>query len=404
MQTIIILGRQPALGIAELECLYGHKALTPVGESAVLVDRPAQSIPLARLGGSIKVCDYLSSVPSAQWPLIQETLSKITPGLVAKLPDGKIRLGLSTYGLRMTNKTLQVAGLSLKKAIKHSGKSIRVIPNTAPELNTAQVIHNQLTGPTGIEFVIVRSGGRTLIGRTRQVQDIAAYAARDQKRPKRDARIGMLPPKLAQIIVNLAVASAPGGNAAVTDSQASSIVLDPFCGTGVVLQEATLMGYRVAGSDLDERMVSYTDTNLQWLDSQILRRPASRPQFLVTADATNHTWQPAPDFIACETYLGRAFSTEPAPAVLREVMSDVDTIHRKFLQNVARQTPAGFRLCIAVPAWKTKTGFLHLKMLDRLSDLGYNRIDLVHARQPDLLYYRENQIVARELVILQRTS
>ena len=33
---------------------------------------------------------------------------------------------------------------------------------------------------------------------------LMAMLIRDQNRPKRDARVGMLPPKLAQIMINLA--------------------------------------------------------------------------------------------------------------------------------------------------------------------------------------------------------
>ena len=48
----------------------------------------------------------------------------------------------------------------------------------------------------------------------------------------------MLPPKLAQIIVSL------------SGTQPGQTVLDPFCGTGVVLQEALIMGAIVYGFDL----------------------------------------------------------------------------------------------------------------------------------------------------------
>lgn len=88
--------------------------------------------------------------------------------------------------------------------------------------------------------------------------------------------------------------------------------------------------------------------------------------------------------------------------MLAEVMQDVDTIHRKFLKNLATQTPQGFRLCIAVPAWRTKNGFKHLKTLDSLEDLGYTRLSFVHASSQELVYHRENQVVARELIMLIR--
>jgi tRNA G10 N-methylase Trm11 len=123
---------------------------------------------------------------------------------------------------------------------------------------------------------------------------------------------------------------------------------------------------------------------------------------LSVADATNHQWNADFNAIACETYLGRPFSAEPKPEVLDEVMNDVDTIHRKFLQNVARQTDVGFRMCIAVPAWNTTTGFKHLKVLDSLEELGYNRVKFAHVRTRDLIYYRDKQVVGRELVTLIR--
>ena len=113
-------------------------------------------------------------------------------------------------------------------------------------------------------------------------------------------------------------------------------------------------------------------------------------------------WEPKPSAIAGETYLGRPFSSLPDRETLSGVMQDVNLIHKRFLQNVVRQTQSGFNLCIAIPAWKTPEGFKHLKLLDSLEELGYTRRSFVHADNEDLLYYREGQIVARELVVLIR--
>jgi tRNA G10 N-methylase Trm11 len=268
------------------------------------------------------------------------------------------------------------------------GRSARVVPNKTPELSSAQVLHNKLTGERGWELLLIKDGQKTYVAQTAQIQDIEAYAARDQQRPKRDARVGMLPPKLAQIIINLAA------------SPASRTLLDPFCGTGVILQEALLMGYDVMGTDLDRRMVDYTEANILWL-----RQLYPDMKGLTTihqGDATDYKWPEGIDFIATETYLGRPFSAAPKPEVLMEVMRDVDTIHRKFLQNVSRQTKTGFTMCIAVPAWKTQGGFRRLPTLDRLEELGYTRQSFVHVKTGDLVYHRPEQIVARELVVLQR--
>jgi tRNA G10 N-methylase Trm11 len=201
----------------------------------------------------------------------------------------------------------------------------------------------------------------------------------------------MLPPKLAQTIINLAT-----GNA-----QPAKTVLDPFCGTGVVLQEALLMGYNTYGTDIEPRMIDYTGENLDWLDEQF--DLTGREMRIEDGDATSHTWEPTPDLIACESYLGRPFTSLPAPDVLNKNVSDCNLIIKKFLQNVASQTETGFRMCIAVPAWQIrKNEFKHLPLIDQISDLGYNQVRFERVESRELLYYREDQVVARELLVITR--
>ena len=50
MQSLLILGRQPSLGLAELESLYGASALTTVGNQAVIVDVDPCLLAFDRLG------------------------------------------------------------------------------------------------------------------------------------------------------------------------------------------------------------------------------------------------------------------------------------------------------------------------------------------------------------------
>jgi len=393
MQSLAILGRQPDLGLAELESLLGADLLQAAGDDAVLIDTPPETVPFQRLGGSIKLCKVLTILDTTTWHDVQEFLINKTPEHAALLPEGKLTLGISAHGLKVTTKQLLATGLSIKKAIKASGRPVRLVPNPELVLSSAQVLHNQLTHERGWELVLVGCGTQTILAQTTDVQDINAYAARDHGRPKRDARVGMLPPKLAQIIINLAA------RATKSDQTASVTILDPFCGTGVLLQEAALAGYSTYGTDLEERMIRYSRDNLNWLQD---KQHANYEWFLEVGDATNHTWRQPIDSIATETYLGRPFSALPKPNILQEVMQDVNLIHKKFLQNVAKQTKPGFRMCIAVPAWNTPHGFKHLKVLEILPELGYTRMEFAHARTDKLVYHREDQVVGRELVVLVR--
>lgn len=419
----MILGRQPALGLAELESLYGPTAVTPLGGHAAVVHVDPCLLAFDRLGGSTKFCKLLTTLDTTDWKEIEKFLVQVAPGHSERMPEGKMRLGLSAIGIDISPAKLEATGLSVKKAIKKTGRNVRLVPNKEKELNTAQVIHNQLTGPTGWELVFIRDGNRTVIAQTVKVQDIESYTKRDRERPKRDSKVGMLPPKLAQIIINLAVGPLPEetlqnicdipAGEPVPQKLLGQGILDPFCGTGVVLQEARLMGYSAYGTDIDPRMVQYTQGNMEWLREQY---HTTTNLMVHVGDATSFDWLEAVtqlkinrdieihiDFVACETYLGRPFTAQPSAEILGQTISDCNLIIKKFLRNIHGQLRPGTRLCLAVPAWQVKNGqFKHLPLLDSLEEIGYNRLSFEHVSEADLLYYRKDQIVARELLVLTR--
>jgi tRNA G10 N-methylase Trm11 len=410
MESVMILGRLPALSLAELESLYGADKVQPIGKHAAKVAVDPCLLAFDRLGGSIKFCKLLTVLETTNWKDIEKFLVQVSPGHSQRMPEGKMRLGLSTIGLKVTTGQLEATGLTMKKAIRKTGRNVRLIPNKELELNTAQVIHNQLTGPTGWELVFVADGDKTYVVQTVKVQDIDSYTLRDRSRPKRDARVGMLPPKLAQTIINLAagplpedtlqnICDIPAGEP-VPPKLLNKTVLDPFCGTGVVLQEALLMGYGAYGSDLEKRMVDYSRANLDWLNTKL---PYEATVELEVGDGTTHDWQYQIDFVASESYLGRPFTSTPSSDVLQQTVGECNLIIKKFLQNIHGQLKPGARLCVAIPAWQTrKDTFKHLPLIDQISDLGYNRVEFERVSDSDLLYYREDQVVARQLLVLTR--
>lgn len=431
-KSIVVLGRQPALGLAELESLYGANKVSAIGNGrAAVIDIDPCLLAFDRLGGAMKFCKLLVEQPTTNWKNLEKFLLDVSPAHSQTMPAGKMHLGLSQIGFdkEVSLKKLEATGLNIKKAIRNAtGRTVRLVPNKTAELNTAQVIHNRLTASNGWELVLIKDGDKTVIAQTVKVQDIDAYARRDRERPKRDSKVGMLPPKLAQIIINLAVGQLPEdtlqnicdipAGQPVPRKYFNKTVLDPFCGTGVVLQEALLMGYDTYGTDIDQRMVQYSIANVQDWFIKTLHPDWSVNSTIAKGDATSHTWldsewdeatqdtswHPAKiDFVACETYLGRPFTQKPSPEVLQQTVSECNLIIRKFLQNISSQLHAGVRLCLAVPAWQTAPNrFKHLPLLDSLEEIGYNRVSFEHVRSEQLLYYREDQIVARELLVLTR--
>ncbi len=409
MQSLLVLGRQPELGIAELESIYGASKLVPIGQKAVIVDVDPCLLAFDRLGGSVKFAKVLLELDSGTWKAAEKFLIQATPEHSKMMPPGKMLLGLSAIGFDVSPRQVEATGLSIKKAVRKTGRPVRLVPNKEVELNTAQVLHNKLTGPNGWELLVIKNGPKTVIAQTVKIQDIENYTARDRERPKRDTKVGMLPPKLAQIIINLAageltekeltdICEIPA-NQDIPPPDLGQTVLDPFCGTGVVLQEALLMGYGIYGTDKEPRMTNYSETNISWLHNYYPIGP--KIEKYETADATNHQWTNKFDFVASELYLGRPFTSPSTEEILAQNISDTNLIIKKFLKNIKPQLQTGARLCLAVPAWQAGGNkFKHLPLIDQISDLGYNRISFEHPGSKDLIYFREGQVVARELIVL----
>lgn len=382
---IAILGRQPQLGIAELERVYGGENVSWFSHTTALVG--CDSFSTERFGGTQKAGRVVLQLPRGDF---RQVSMKIVQHYAKKWNEGsgKITLGLSVYGFLVSARDVQKTGLILKQKIKNGERSLRLIPNPEAALNTAVSHHNKLgLSENKVELLVVRAeDGRIVVAESVGAQNITSLARRDQGRPKRDAFVGMLPPKLAQIMINLA--QPPRG----------ARVLDPFCGTGVILQEAALMNHPVYGTDLTEKMIDYTQANLQWLQTSynLTLNPT-----LHQGDAMNTTWHPPIGAVVCESYLGQPFSAPPSPAKLAEVRRNCNHIISTFLKNISSQLQPGTPLCIAIPAWKDTNGtFTHLPLVNEVEQLDYARCTFKNIDPKDLLYYREDQIVARELLVL----
>jgi tRNA (guanine10-N2)-dimethyltransferase len=178
-------------------------------------------------------------------------------------------------------------------------------------------------------------------------------------------------------------------------------VLDPFCGTGVILQEAAILHHAIYGTDLVDKMIAYTKENLEWLASS---HNLSIDATVTVGDAMDTKWKPPIDAVVCESYLGQPFSAPPSPAKLDQVRKNCNHIISTFLQNIGSQLAPGTPLCVAIPAWKDiNGGFTHLPLIDQLTKLGYTRYDFTNIDNKELLYYREDQVVARELLVLVKS-
>lgn len=310
--------------------------------------------------------------------------------------EHKVTLGISAYNLKVSPRDVQKTGLLIKSALKKDGISLRLIPNTEPALSTATSHNNKLgLSQAKVELLIIKTSRQVIIAESLGSQNITAYTKRDHGKPKRDAFVGMLPPKLAQIMLNLAL----GSTSSSPEPKNAPHILDPFCGTGTVLQEALLRGHSVHGSDLNPKMIEYTLKNLDWLQ-KTHREADGTIASIEAADAIDHQWSEGQkiDAVVCETYLGQPFSAPPSPQKLKEVVGNCNHIISQFLKNIRPQLRTSTPLCIAVPAWRNQQNKLtHLPLVSKLASLGYS------LERPSLIYSRPDQVVTREILVLRKT-
>ncbi len=400
---IALLGRQPELSIAELERVFTD--VSWFSPQTALISTPA-TVDIQRLGGTQKVGRVVLQLDTTDWRRVSDALVKHYAGQWNGA-SGKITLGLSAYDFTVSPREVQKIGLVLKSKLKNHGVSLRLVPNQESNLSTATAHHNKLgLSDNKVELLIIKGRKDTIIAESLGAQNITALAARDQGRPRRDAFVGMLPPKLAQIMINLAGLSqemAPLANTARPieankPNRSSLRILDPFCGTGVLLQEAALMGYAVYGTDLAEKMVRYSSENLAWLHDKYRVDTKSD---LAEGDATDTTWHQPVDAVVSEVYLGQPFSAPPSASKLTEVRGNCNHIIGLFLKNLSNQITPGTPVVLAVPAWKdTRGSFTHLPLVQKLDSYGFERVSLSTVDSDALMYFRPDQVVARELLIL----
>ena len=104
--------------------------------------------------------------------------------------------------------------------------------------------------------------------------------------------------------------------------------------------------------------------------------------------------------MACEGYLGKPFSKIPTEMELKEQKQECGAIVLGFLKNLVSQIKTETPVTIAAPAWLRENGeYSRLEIVDEIEKLGYN---VSNKTREGLLYHRERQVVARDILILRK--
>lgn len=385
MKYFFVLGNHPALSIAEIKAVLLGSKVELVDSNILLVDTPEKINGrdlIARLGGTIKIgeiFDELLYQPHALFTASLKILSQIDK-------VGKFNFGLSYYGQAKLD--TRKVGLALKQELKGQGVSCRLVVSREKTLSSVVVQQNKLT-TSGCELVYIKKDKKILIGVTIAVQPFKELSARDYGRPARDDYSGMLPPKLAQIMINLAQA------------KKDDLILDPFCGSGTILTEAMVMGYRnIYGSDISKKAISDSQDNIQWLQKKY--KNLSTPKLNISDVNQIHLFfkENSVNSVISETYLG----PQRGSINIKKTTTELAKFYEKVFKQLFLILKPGGRIVIALPA-------LMIKSEPSLLDLSFKPLKIITTnlkitngitKRGTLLYGRVNQRVWREIIILEK--
>lgn len=259
----------------------------------------------------------------------------------------------------------------------------------------------------GFELVMISGQGGVYVGKTLVLQDYKNYSFRDYSRPERDATSGMIPPKLAKIMINL------------TGKNKNQVFLDPFCGSGTFLQELVLLGYKnIIGTDLEEKAIHSTKENLDWLFDKYSIDQKDYKINIFKNDVRHLTSKlPANsiDAIVTEPYLGSPNARYFSPRQIQSEVAQLATLYLEAFAEFSKLIKKDGVIVITFPIFRFKNQFFNLEILDKIHRLGFKEkgfnpakldgselLKLNVTSRNSIVFFHPGQTISREIFVFTK--
>jgi tRNA G10 N-methylase Trm11 len=380
---LISLGRKEKLALAELQSVIGRckrKAseisITEIDQAAILESQKKLDVEslISILGGTVKIVLLGEKAESKNF------IDKLTT-ILRNESIGKSKL---IFGISLVNSKDPNQRVLLPKALKDRLASERiasryVLATKSDELTTSQVVLSDVT-----EIYVVFIGQDIEIGKTVALQDFQGFANRDYQRPFADPKQGMLPPKVARMMVNLAFAK---------PISSSFWLLDPFCGTGTIAMEALMLGINTLSSDHSQEKVVGTKQNLDWLTREEQLKGKWR---VFQSDATKVclNLKDKVDAIVTEPYLGPA---KLSRGKIHDLVKGLNKLYLGALKNWRKCLRPKARVVIVIPEFNIDNLVKRADLaIDTCENVGYTLV------AGPFEYDRPQAIVKRQIYVLEK--
>ena len=397
-----VLGRYPSISLSEIQAVLQKNNLN---NSQIFVSPEIAVFELGKeknlseiiklLGGTVKIGKILGeallSGNETNFSLYFEA-GFLKENLIPPKTK-KLHFGISIYDgggdkkiIKKLENNLADFQVLIKNNLKTIGLKSGFLRIKDRNISSVAVEKNHLLDK-GFELVLIATKEKIMIGKTVAVQDFSSFAARDMERPRKDKRSGILPIKLARMMVNMAVTS---------DTQT---ILDPFCGSGTILLEGALMGIKnLLGADIDQKAIAYTKQNLEWLfekynlDGRKYKIKLLRTDIHILDKSLKIN---SIDAIVTEPYLGPPQFRPPMASEAERIISDLTLLYKRSLSVLSNLLKINGKLVIIFPFIQTQ--FKNYYIDGKIIEHGKFKM-----KQEPLMYSSPGQFVGRQIYCLEK--
>ncbi len=369
------LWREFKLSIAEILNIFNDAKVVFFNKDILLLDWLKNDIVIQKgktLWGSIKIIDFQILDSDINEYIFEK----------AEFQEGKFKYWVSIFWEKSNLKKIL---MNIKKNLRENKVSSRFINKDFTNLSSAQIIWENLV-KRWTDFTLIL-WDNSYIWETIWVQDIKSYSDRDYSK-ERDMQVGMLPPKLSQMMINL---------------WWWNIIYDPFIWLGTILIESLYMwNSEIYWSDLSDKMVEVSNENINKLKNtftfnhkinKLNAKFIQESKFLQKSNC-----------IVTEWYLWEVMTKNNISVDrIKKQRESLTKIYEAFFAWL-KKMDFKWNIVICFPFWEIKWKYLYfneiydiLNKYCRVLILLPKEIDLEVTKSWSLLYKRPNQLVWREI-------
>ena len=370
MKYLFILGRNPELSIQELQSFFGNFKYEKV-ENAILADinlpESGKKI-ISRLGGIIAIGEVLSSEKDFEKTLVNKILFSGS--------GNRLNYVLWEF-IEKDSSFFEEVRQYLKSRFKEERfKATEKKVSSRLKLESGEEVVNLSSKKLIDEQYFVF---KNFFGRIIETCDYKEIERLDMEKPVRREELA-ISPRLAKIMINL------------SKIRKGETLVDPFCGVGVIIQEALSQGLNVIGIDKDQSAIEGLKKNIQW------GKFSEENYSLINSDSSRVRIRKV-KAVATEPDLGEILKLMPNSAKSKEMLSNYENLMIKVLNNLKGSVEG--RFVFTAP-------FIKTSMEGKPRRIGCDKEKILKGTGLRLAAgfpipeFRENQIVGREIFVLER--